>query len=85
MIPCHPATKGRRAIYGTDEHSGTAATIPGTGAERPVGTLLTRLQTMLSPTAAANLERITARTGQTKRQAIETALNELARSLQCNE
>ena len=49
------------------------------------GTLLTRLQVMLSPTAAANLERITARTGQTKRQVVETALNELARSLQCNE
>ena len=49
------------------------------------GTLLTRLQVMLSPTAAANLERITARTGQTTRPAIETALNELARSLHCNE
>ena len=49
------------------------------------GTLLTRLQVMLSPTAAANLERITARTGQTKRQVVETALLELARSLQCNE
>ena len=51
----------------------------------PDGTLLTRLQVMLSPNAAANLERITARTGQTKRQVVETALNELARSLQCNE
>ena len=49
------------------------------------GTLLTRLQVMLSSTAAANRERITTRTGQTKRQVIETALNELARSLQCNE
>ena len=51
----------------------------------PDGTLLTRLQVMLSPTAAANLERITARTGQTRRQVVETALNDLARSLQCNE
>ena len=51
----------------------------------PDGTLLTRLQVMLSPNAAANLERITARTGQTKRQVVETALKELARSLQCNE
>lgn len=49
------------------------------------GTLLTRLQVMLSANAAANLARITARTKQTKRQAIETALNELARSLHCNE
>ena len=49
------------------------------------GTLLTRLQVMLSPTAAANLERITARTGQTKRQVVETALREFAKTLQCNE
>ena len=51
----------------------------------PDGTLLTRLQVMLSPNAAANLERITTKTGQTKRQVVETALLELARSLQCNE
>ena len=51
----------------------------------PDGTLLTRVQVMLSPTAAANLERITARTGQTRRQVVETALNDLARTLQCNE
>ena len=40
---------------------------------------------MLSPTATANLERIAAQTGQTKRQVVETALLELARALQCNE
>ena len=51
----------------------------------PDGTLLTRLQVMLSPNAAANLERIAARTGQTKRQAVEKALQELAKALQCNE
>ena len=51
----------------------------------PDGTLLTRLQVMLSPNAAANLERITTKTGQTKRRVVETALLELARSLQCNE
>ena len=51
----------------------------------PDGTLLTRLQVMLSPNAAANLERITARTGQTKRQAVEKALQDLAKALQCNE
>ena len=51
----------------------------------PDGSLLTKLQVMLSPNAAANLDRITARTGQTKRQVVETALLELARSLQCNE
>ena len=51
----------------------------------PDGTLLTRLQVMLSPNAAANLERITTKTGQTKRQVVETALRELAKALQCNE
>ena len=51
----------------------------------PDGTLLTRLQVMLSPNAAANLERSTTKTGKTKRQVVETALLELARSLQCNE
>lgn len=51
----------------------------------PDGSLLTRLQVMLSPTATANLERIAAQTGQTKRQVVETALLELARALQCNE
>ena len=51
----------------------------------PDGTLLTRLQVMLSPNAAANLERITTKTGQTKRQVVETALQELAKALQCNE
>ena len=51
----------------------------------PDGSLLTRLQVMLSPTATANLERIAAQTGQTKRRVVETALLELARALQCNE
>ena len=51
----------------------------------PDGSLLTRLQVMLSPTATANLERIAAQTGQTKRQVVETALLELARALQRNE
>ena len=51
----------------------------------PDGSLLSRLQVMLSPTATANLERIAAQTGQTKRQVVETALLELAHSLQCNE
>ena len=51
----------------------------------PEGSLLTRLQVMLSPTAAANLERNAAQTGQTKRQVVETALRELAKELQCNE
>ncbi len=51
----------------------------------PDGSLLTRLQVMLSPTATANLERIAAQTGQTKREVVETALLELARALQCNE
>ena len=51
----------------------------------PDGSLLTRLQVMLSPTATANLERIAAQTGQTKRQVVETVLLELAHSLQCNE
>ena len=51
----------------------------------PDGSLLTKLQVMLSPNAAANLDRITARTGQTKRQVVETALRELAKELQCNE
>ena len=51
----------------------------------PDGSLLTRLQVMLSPTATANLERIAAQTGQTKRRVVETALLELARALQRNE
>lgn len=44
------------------------------------GTLLTRLQVMLSPTAAADLSRITMMTGQTRRQVVETALRELAKT-----
>ena len=49
------------------------------------GSLLTKLQVMLSPIAAASLERIAAQTGQTKRQVMETDLLELARALQRNE
>lgn len=45
------------------------------------GTSLTRLQTMLSPAAATDLSWITMMTGQTRRQAVETALRELASSL----
>ena len=51
----------------------------------PGGTSLTRLQTMLSPAAATDLSRITMMTGQTRRQAVETALRELASSLRAAE
>ena len=51
----------------------------------PDGTLLTRLQTMLSPSAAADLARITMMTGQTRRQVVETALRELAKALRAEE
>ena len=51
----------------------------------PDGTLLTRLQVMLSPAAATDLSRITMMTGQTRRQAVETALRELASSLRAAE
>lgn len=47
----------------------------------PGGTSLTRLQTMLSPAAATDLSRITMMTGQTRRQMMEMALRELAKSL----
>ena len=49
------------------------------------GTSLTRLQTMLSPAAATDLSRITMMTGQTRRQAVETALRELAKALRAEE
>jgi len=51
----------------------------------PDGALLTRLQVMIGPHAAANLERICGQNGWTKRQAVETAINELAKVLQCND
>lgn len=47
----------------------------------PDGTLLTRLQVMLSPAAATDLSWITMMTGQTRRLVVETALRELASSL----
>ena len=40
----------------------------------PDGLLLTRLQVMLSPTADATLKRICERTGQTKREIVESAI-----------
>ena len=43
------------------------------------------IMVFVHPHLAVNPERITAWTGQSKRQSVETALNELARSLQYNE
>ena len=40
----------------------------------PDGLLLTRLQVMLSPSAAATLTRICERTGKTKREIVEAAI-----------
>jgi hypothetical protein len=51
----------------------------------PDGTILTRLQVMISAHADASLNRIVAKTGMTKREAVERALVELAGSLRCNE
>ncbi len=51
----------------------------------PDGHLLTRMQVMVGPSASANLERICQSGGWTKRQAVEVAINELAKSLRCNE
>ena len=51
----------------------------------PDGTLLTRLQVMLGPHAAANLKRICQRGDMSKRQVVERAINELAMSLQRND
>ena len=51
----------------------------------PDGTLLTRLQVMLSPDADANLRRITEQMDKSKREVVEIAINELAKSLRCNE
>ena len=51
----------------------------------PDGTLLTRLQVMLSPAAATDLSWITMMTGQTRRLVVETALRELAKALRAEE
>ncbi|MBM9615328.1 hypothetical protein JWJ90_13670 [Desulfobulbus rhabdoformis] len=50
----------------------------------PDGALLTRLQVMIESHAAANLERICQQEGWAKRQAVEVAINEIAKALQCN-
>lgn len=50
----------------------------------PDGALLTRLQVFIAPHAAANLDRLCQQEGWTRRQAVETAINELAKRLQCN-
>ena len=51
----------------------------------PDGTSITRLQTMLSPAAATDLSRITMMTGQTRRQVVERALRELAKTTRAEE
>jgi hypothetical protein len=43
----------------------------------PDGTLLTRLQVMLGPHPAANLNRLCQKTGKSKREVVELAINEL--------
>jgi hypothetical protein len=43
----------------------------------PDGLILTRLQTMLSPSADGALRRIVAATGKTKREVVEMAVREL--------
>ena len=45
----------------------------------PDGPLLTRLQVMLSPQAAADLDRLVERTGQSKRTLVERAIGEVAK------
>ena len=50
----------------------------------PEGLLLARLQVMLDPHSSACLERICKATGHNKRQAVEQAIVELAKSLHCN-
>jgi hypothetical protein len=49
----------------------------------PDGTLRTRLQVMISVHANASLNRIVARTGMKKQEAVERAVLELAEALQC--
>ncbi len=51
----------------------------------PDGTLHSRLQVMISAHADASLGRIVAKTGMTKKEAVERAVLELAKALQCNE
>jgi len=51
----------------------------------PDGTILTRLQVMISAYADGSLNRIVAKTGMTKREAVEKALLELAHTLHCND
>jgi len=48
------------------------------------GLLLTRLQVLIKPHSAANLERLAKHTAKTKRELIEMAIDELAERLQCN-
>ncbi|MDX5936792.1 hypothetical protein [Acidithiobacillus thiooxidans] len=50
----------------------------------PDGLLLTRVQTMLSPPAAANLGRLQKVTGWTQRQCIQEAITRLAKELNCD-
>jgi len=53
--------------------------------EKAAESALVRLQVVLEPSTAANLEKICRTTGSTKRQAVEQAINELARSLDSND
>ena len=50
----------------------------------PDGHLLTRLQVLISPQAAANLERLVKKTGKPKKELIDMAIIDLAEKLQCN-
>ena len=50
----------------------------------PDGHLLTRLQVLISPQAAGNLERLVKKTGKPKKELIEMAIIDLAEKLQCN-
>lgn len=47
----------------------------------PDGLILTRLQTMLSPSADGSLRRLVAATGKSKREVVEMALRELEKSV----
>lgn len=48
------------------------------------GPNLSRVQVLLEPHTAANLRRLVKKTGKTKRELIEQAINELAAKLDCN-
>jgi hypothetical protein len=52
--------------------------------KNPDGLNLTRLQVLLTPEAALNLERLSKHTHWSKRDIIEKALNDLAERLDCN-